>query len=169
MFKMGAAIGNWRFDYNSYSKKLDEALQTQMRQAARVWLRALIPCIPVWTGTARGTLIPLGRYLNVAVPIDPVKFLPGRGPSVGAQQSTFAFDNEGGHYAFRIDIGLLYFELNEFTNTKAYIPQLKKDTPWESFIVANAAWREYVRQVLPTRVPDTKSFLQITKPKSRRY
>lgn len=155
------------FDPKTYRKSFDDAMNTQMRQAARAWLRAMLsaelPIVrrgavgatstgipPVWTGTARGTLVPLGRFLRVAIPIKPVVKLPGRGPDVGAAQGKFFFGNNYDRYYFRFSTQLAYYTLNEFHQSD--IPLTHK-TPWEGFAIGQKAFQDYCNNVMPKKLP----------------
>lgn len=51
-------------DLPRYHKTLDRIMGQVIREAAREWLRAVIINVPVETGMAKATLIPLGRFLR---------------------------------------------------------------------------------------------------------
>ncbi len=152
------------FDIKTYKKTLDEALETQMRQAARAWLRAILsarlPVVrrgpgdvgipPVWTGTARGSLQPLGRFLRVAIPIKPKIKLPGRGPQVGENRSSFKFDKKFDRYYFRFSTQVIHFTLNEFYQSNL---QLTHKTPWGGLKIGQAAFQKYCDEELPKKIP----------------
>src|SRR6185436_6344475 len=92
-----------KFDANRYSEALEKEIEVQIRQAAREWLRAVIPRVPVWAGTSRGSLQPLGRFLRVAIPISINPTSRGRegvGPEVGAAESTFDFTSRERRFIF---------------------------------------------------------------------
>lgn len=150
------------FDVAKFKKTLTEKMETQLRQAARAWLRAVIPAVPVFTGTARGTLQPLGRILRVAVPISPIATRKGKGPSVGASASTFNFTSSNNIYTFSWSNDVLHYYINEYNDMSGLIP-LKNPTPWQSIEKGNAAFQLYFDTELQKQLPDMGDFLRYNK------
>lgn len=148
-----------RFDDKGYRKSVDAAIQTQMRMAAREWLRAVIPHIPVYTGMSRGSLQPLGRFLKVTVPIRPVATRPGYSIEAGRDQSSFSFTKEGGSYYFTWTSEVLQYQINEFH--KVPLP-LRHPTPWRSLIAGQKAFDLYARNIIPKRIPRVNDFIKAT-------
>jgi hypothetical protein len=143
------------FDEAGFKKKLDERLKAGTRQAAREWLRATLERVPVYTGTARGTLLPLSRVLRVALPISPIASRPNRGPEVGAQQSDYEFlDGRNGVYGFSFLQGLEYYILND-ANLVSFIPS----TPWHSFDAGKEAYDEHIGEVIDS-LPKITDFVR---------
>lgn len=153
------------FDPKTYKKSFDEAMEVQMRQAARAWLRAMLtaelPVVrrgtgsskgipPVWTGTARGTLIPLGRFLRVAIPISPKVRRPGRGPDVGAGKGKYNFDKSYDRYYFRFSTQLAWYTINEFNASD--LP-LTHQTPWKGFEIGQKAFQDYCNTEMAKKLP----------------
>jgi hypothetical protein len=160
------------FDPKTYKKSLDEAMETQMRQAARAWLRAMLsadlPVIrrgtgsskgipPVWTGTARGTLIPIGRFLKVAIPISPKVKRPGRGPEVGASKGKFQFGKAYDRYYFRFSTQLAWYTINEFNQSS--LPLTHK-TPWGGFEIGQKAFQDYCNNEMVKRMPKIRDSIK---------
>lgn len=152
------------YDLQKFSKSFDDAMETQMRQAARAWLKAILtaplPVIrgdggtstgipPVWTGTARGTLIPLGKALQIAIPINPLVTRPGKGPSYGASTSSFSIGKKFGVYSFRFSTTLPWFNANEFQESSL---SLTHATPWGAFKIGQTAFQNYVEKILPGKI-----------------
>lgn len=165
MIKFTGRFYRMNFDETGYKKTYDEAMKVQLRQAARAWLRAVVPKVPVYTGMARGSLVPLGRLLRVAIPISinpkakrriTAKYSREAGEALGA----FNFeDGKNGVYTFTVDTQVLHFYLNDTFDIKAKIPQLIHDTPWDAFKSGEAAFRTYVETVLPGRLPRIADFV----------
>lgn len=147
------------FDEKAYKKSLKEALDTQLRQAARAWLRAVIPAVPVYTGTARGSLQPLGRLLKVAVPIDPETSRSGKGPGIGAAKSHFEFSSKGGIYSFDWSTDVLHYWINEYNDMSGILP-LTHPTPWHSLEKGEAAFNAYLAENLAKRIPNMGDFIK---------
>lgn len=160
------------FDPRNYKKSFDEAMEVQMRQAARAWLRAMLtaelPIIrrgtgtskgipPVWTGTSRGTLIPLGRFLKVAIPITPLVKRPGRGPMVGASKGKYQFGKSYDRYYFRFSTQLAWYTLNEFNNST--IPLTHK-TPWNGFEIGQKAFQDYCNTQMVKLLPKVRDAIR---------
>lgn len=132
-------------DVNKYTKYLESEVNIQLRQAVRAWLRVLVEegVIPVWTGTAKGVFIPLGRFLRVAVPISPIKKRKGFGPDVGANRSTFAFTRNGNSYSFEFIHSVSYLWDNDNYNMSPPF-NLTHPGPYRAFEKAGKAYDEYV-------------------------
>ena len=147
-----------------FSTAWKQALETQMRQASREFLRAVIVRVPVYTGMARGSLQPVGRFLRVAVPIRPdprARLYPDKNPGRGRALGGFNFSNKGGFSPnLSINIGVLHFQLNEFRSSKL---KLRHPTPWRSFDAGRAAFRAYLRRNLAQKVPRINSFVVRTR------
>lgn len=154
MFEGRSTFVKQQLNVNRYTKSLDKAMEVQLRQAARAWLRAIIKngVIPVWTGTSKGVFLPLGRYLRVAIPIKPVKQRKGYGPEVGASKSTFEFGKEGNKYFFEFLHDLGYLTNNEEKNMRPPI-NLINPGPYRAFVKGQEAFDKYLAENLDRRLP----------------
>lgn len=149
------------FKIGLFNAALRAAAETQVRQAAREWLRAVIPLVPVWTGTARGTLQPLGRFLRIAVPISPVAVRKGMGPDVGASMTRpYYFNRVGDRFYFRFNTDVAHFIQNEFYNAPNPPFRLRHPTPWNAVEAGNRAFEAYLRTTLPQRIPKLRDYFK---------
>jgi hypothetical protein len=165
MLNIGGVFNKLSIDPGRFTKTLDKTMEVQLRQAARAWLRAVVLKVPVWTGTARGTLRPLGQFLRVSIPISPVKRKRGFGPDIGAQRSAFSFNKTATTYSFEFDQQLAYYAVNDFYHVN--LP-LINPTPWGSFRAGEAAFNKYVQTVLPERLPRVEDLIVKTEIKIAR-
>lgn len=150
-----------KLDAERFTKAYQEAAETQVRQAARAWLRAVIPKVPVWAGTSRGTLQPLGRFLRVAVPIAVKVTLPGKGPSIGAAKSEFKFIRDGKRFYFRWGMDVEHFIQNEYYGAPPNIQKrLKNPTPWNAIKSGEDAFKEYMETLAKQRLPRLKDYIK---------
>lgn len=149
-----------KLDVTKYTEALEEAVETQIRQGAREWLRAVIPKVPVWTGTAKGSLQPLGRFLKVAIPISPVARRQGRGPAAGASQGSFKFQRVGRRFIFSAETTVDHFIQNNFYEAPSPPFHLKEPTPWKAFEAGDEAFIRYIKANLVKRVPKLKDFIR---------
>jgi hypothetical protein len=147
-----------KFDANGYRKSVDALMEQQMRMAARAWLRAVIPHVPVYTGMARGSLRPLGQFLKVSVPISPIATRKGMGIGAGESKSWFKISKSGGNYTFEYNSSVAHYEINEFYNVP--LP-LTHPTPWHSFKYGDEAFNEYARTKMPPRIPRVQDFIKV--------
>lgn len=159
MLQFNGQLQLLELDEAKFKKTLKEALQTQLRQAAREWLRAVIPAVPVYTGMARATLSPLGRLLRVSIPIHPVAVRNDKSPSLGESKSSFNFDTSSNVFSFTWNNDVLHYLINEFNDVSKSIP-LKNPTPWNSIEKGNIAFHKYVEEVLPTKLPKMAEFIK---------
>lgn len=151
-------------DLSEMKKTWNETLEVELRHAARAWLKAILtaklPSIkpgrpasegvpPVWTGTARGSLMPLGRFLRIKVDVKPIAWRSGRGPTVGSNKSKFEFVNTPGRYHFRFSTQLAYMVFNEFNQSNL---KLTYKTPWGMMKIGQAAFKDYCDTVMPDKM-----------------
>lgn len=152
-FKGRLALSYLEINVDRFNKTMEEEVNIQLRQAVRAWLTVLVEegAIPVWTGTAKGVFIPLGKLLRVAVPIRPIKSKPGFGPEVGAKRSSFAFNRVGNKYTFEFlhDVG--YLAANEEANLRPPI-KLRHPGPYNAFKRAGEAYDKYVDENFEKRM-----------------
>jgi len=57
-----------RIDYQGFKLNIGRLGQKYLKLATKAWVRAVVERVPVYAGTARGTLQPLGRFVNASVP-----------------------------------------------------------------------------------------------------
>lgn len=164
------------YDHRKYVKELDKAMVVEIKHAARAWLRAMLTAPlptkmggasvgipPVYTGTARGTLLPLGRILREHIPIQPIAKRKGRDQYYGSSHGQVFLPEPGrgtGSYRFRFSTDLLYYISNEFDPSG--LKTLTHKTPWEGFKVGQRAFQEYAEKVLPTKLPKVIDFIRYT-------
>jgi hypothetical protein len=157
-----AKVNIIKFDKQGYTEALGKAVQVQIRQAAREWLRAVILKVPVYTGMAKGSLLPLGRYLRVAIPIvpDPIaqkRF--GRGPQDGESLGLFDFKQINQYvWQFQYATEVQHYLINEFTIGLGS-PPLRNPTPWHSFEAGKEAWDQYLQENLKSKIPKISSYI----------
>lgn len=154
-----------KLNKGAFTKALAESLETQNRQAARAWLRAVIIKVPTWTGEARGSLRPLGQFLRVAIPIVPSNskwaqraIEQGHTAEAGEAKGRFEFKNEGGkRFVFVFSSDVVHYLINEFYNVKPPI-HLITLSPWFSFRAGKLAYKKYLNENLKEKIPKIKSF-----------
>lgn len=164
MLEFSGELPHINFDRVAYTKKLDKTMGLIVREAARQWLRAILLSIPsrggfpVLTGAAKSTLVPLGRFLRVAVPVTPtVGVRDGRyrgdRRAEGADSSEFEIvdDKNGGidnGYSFEWSSDLLHYYINEFYTSN--VPE----APWHTLEKGEQAFYDYVDWAIANKLPD---------------
>lgn len=161
-FKGRLALAYLEINTDRYNKTLEEEVNIQLRQAVRAWLRVLVEegAIPVWTGTAKGVFLPLGKFLRVAIPIRPIKNKKGFGPDVGAKSSTYAFTRVGNKYTFEFIHSIGYLAANEEARLKPPI-KLRQPGPYNAFKRAGEAYDKYVDEHFEKRM--TRLIAKVTR------
>jgi hypothetical protein len=154
-----------KLDQVKFTKAITEAMETQNRQAARAWLRAVLTKVPQWTGEARGSLRPLGQFLRVAVPIQisdskwaKRAIEQGHTAEAGEAQGHFAFKTESNRFTFEFNTDVIHYLINEFYNYNPPI-HLIQAVPWFSFRAGKAAYKQYLSENLKNKIPKLKSYL----------
>jgi hypothetical protein len=163
IFKVNLKI--LKFNKKGYTEALQKAIDVQVRQAAREWLRAVIHEVPVYSGQARASLLPLSRYLRVALPIEPTeagqKRYPG-GITKGSVQGQFDFSSEGYVSRFSFSTTVPHFLINEF-NVGLGQPPLIHPTPWKSMEYGKIAFQAYLRENLKKKLPRIGKYVTLVK------
>ncbi len=155
-----------KLDKVKFTKTLIEKLETQNRQAARAWLRAVILKVPVWTGMAAGSLKPLGAFLRVAIPISPSSssqaqsaMRRGQTEAAGEALGKFEFKNEDGQrFVFVFSTGVIHYLQNEYYAAPPGF-HLIEETPWYSLRAGSIAYKQYMKENLKNKIPKLKSFI----------
>lgn len=156
MIKLKLTMTAPKFEAGKYTLALERELFVQMKQAARAFLEAAIVHVPIDTGQARGTFLPLGRFLNRVVPIEGNTPKPNKNPETGASnknKQVFQFVADAKGQYFEIDSKLFYFWFNDF-----YTNELR-GTPWKSLEEGRKAFLLYMKNVAPSRLPRLKHFI----------
>jgi hypothetical protein len=147
-------------DTGKFTATLDTDMKVQIKQAARAWLKAVILKVPIWTGTSRASLQPLGAYLKVAVPISPLVTRKGYGLSEGRAKQEFSFSRDGNVWSFEFTEEVAHYLVNEYFNANEGGKfHLKTPGPYRSFAAGEAAFNEYINTYLLSRVPNLKDFI----------
>lgn len=164
-----ANLNAFRFDKEKYLKQFESKMAVQNRNAARAWLRAALPHIPVRTGMAKASLIPLARFLNVGILVQPVDF-PSRvfeGVASSDEPSSMFESNGKGEFLFQFTINVLHYLLNEFAvyGMGPYLNPIDPtiQPPWESMEAGRLAYIAYVQSEVTRNVPRIREFIYATK------
>lgn len=145
---------------DQYSQAVNVAIQSQMKEALRAFLRAALTRIPVYSGDAQRSLLPIGRFVDENIPIDPVPGAHGHIKPPG--EPLFKFSNDFLHPKITFSPNLLHFKINEFYDVSSSIP-LKSEVPWHALEAGRRAYREYLRANLRKAVPSIKKFIVRTR------
>lgn len=151
-------------DVKRYTKTLDRVLGQIIRESAREWLRAVLKSVParggfpVLTGAAKSTLVPLGRFVRVAVSVSPTE---GDRRSLGVASQHFKIvdntNNSGTFlYSFEWSTSLLHYYINEFYG---YIPY----APWNTVEAGETAFKAYIEKAMNTRLPEIADYISVIK------
>jgi len=149
-----ADLSHFRWDVGGLSKARTVAITKVIKEAGREWLSATLEYVPTLTGMSRGSLRPLGAFLDMHVPIDPTSERRDRGPTEGSELGTpkeDIFTIVNGRFSFRFESRVWWYWLNEFHN-RAYGPD-KQETPWQSFERGKEAFQQYLGNNMLKRLP----------------
>jgi len=150
-----------KIDRRGYTEALGKAVDVQIRQAARAWLREVMIHIPVYSGMAKGSLLPLGRFLNVAIPIQPVAKRKYGDVAAGDALGSFKFERDDNFvWTFSFSTEVPHFLINEF-NVGLGSPPLRHPTPWNSFAAGKVAWTQYLTTELSRKIPKISEWITL--------
>lgn len=154
-----AELDHFTWKRGELSRTRQEVITKEIKTAAREWLEAVLTRVPVLTGEARGSLRPLGAFVDMRIPITPKVQRRDRGPAYGYDKATdtgdiFEFDGE--RFTFRFESRVWWYWYNEFHSV--YYPKAQIDPPWLSFAQRPDLFRETLRQRLLKRLPSLLKF-----------
>lgn len=150
-------------DGDAYLKRLDAQTRDHFYGMVAAFLRAVVPKVPVWTGMARASLVPLAKYLTnktghrVEVDISPepdsIKHqMKGQNIAAGIDRGDFEFIKREGVYILRFNPSVEHYKYLD--ENESSVP-LRHPTPWHSFQTGREAALEY-REYIKTHFPRIK-------------
>ena len=125
-------------------KAINNEIQKILRTAARVYVLEAYKSVPVDTGMARGTLVPLAHAVGANIPISPKRSLPNKNAGAGANRSFADFRQEGSKHIFEWSTNVFHYYLNErFPLRSNY------NAPWKSLKAGSLKVKQYLRSTRP--------------------
>lgn len=157
-------VREFKFESEKYRKAVLAAMEKQVKRAARAFLRAAIPHVPVVSGQARGMLKPLGRFLKVKVDTQGAVSDRSRGRSV------LRGENEGykgpfiivehDRVIFAYSITTLHYRINEIKSPGGRGPS-GLSYPWESIKkYGREAFQKELKKGIAKRIPRLKNYIK---------
>lgn len=137
----------------------DARMRLATEEAARIWLNAAIPAVPVWSGASRATFQQLADAVGVPVPIDVAPNAPNR-VAIGRFNSRGGIERSGeGKWRFYYENNLRYLAANETrtVNRGEYGVKwgLIEPTPYNYRDAARRAVQAYAKTVTLPRIEIT--------------
>jgi hypothetical protein len=157
MAKFKSELKGFEFQYQPFLKTLDRKIKEQMQEAAKEWVLGVASQVPIYSGMAIGSLLPLARFLKVNIPVNPVA--PSR-VDEGAALGFFSFDSANMEYTFSFTTDVAHYVFNE-VNSNARLKNLKHPTPWRSFDAGREAWNNYINTEFFRNVPNVSEFVKL--------
>lgn len=148
-----------------YTKTLDLKCGQIIREGAREWLRAVIKRVPVQTGAARSTLIPLSRVLREPFAVTPVRKWDRR--ALGESKNTFTVKDDRTNpmsfvYEFSWSSDLVWYEINEYQKAifghRGVNPYPVASAPWHSLEAGRDAFFRHINTTMQHRLPKFVDF-----------
>jgi len=141
-------VGKWK---KNVSRKASELRD----QSAREFIDATVSRIPVYEGTARATLIPLGRIVNKMVPIGGVKTPPrsGRGIAAGAAKASASRFGNQFIRGFKWNHDVLHYALSDTVLSN-------KSAPWLSVEAGREAAMAYLEANALAQFPSPLDYIE---------
>ena len=126
---------------------IDQYVEDAIKEGARVWVRAAVERIPVWSGASRATLQSLASAVNEHVSIDVSSTAPER-IALGRLYSSGGVERIAlGNWRFTYETSLRYMIANETRRvaprTEGLRGSLIQPTPWKFREAGNEAVQAY--------------------------
>ncbi|KKL45572.1 hypothetical protein LCGC14_2354280 [marine sediment metagenome] len=174
MLKVTGQISSVRLNSKRYHAAVLKRLDQEHKNAVAAWVKAVAYSIPVYTGTARGTIAPVGRtvrqFVGAAGTNEKTEFVyQGKTYPLGFRQgknyqehSLSRAGTEGRlTFTFRFLETLPYVVWNTSSPAPAWM-NLKNITPWYAIQKGVAAYVQYAREQIPKRLPRLTLFEKVT-------
>jgi len=172
MLKVSGKITKLKFNAEAYMREVARVSEIEQEKAVTAWVRAVAGSIPVYTGTALGTIAPVGRtvrYILVPLGVETKKkyfyhngkrYPLGFSEGENYQEHSLITERVGGNITsiFRFKETLPYVVWNSLYSMP--IPISK--TPWYALQKGVAAYIQYVKMVLPGKLPKHSKFVHAT-------
>jgi hypothetical protein len=169
-----------------FTETLYKKLDVEFKRAVKEWLLTIIAQIPVYTGTAKGTFAPVGRIVGRVVAAAsavslrasqkkyfkyqgksyPLGFEAGKSYASPAPTLTHEDTVTGRTFTFTFTNTLPYVVWNDMRKGPAWFP-FKTPTPWKLLDAGAEAWRNYLLNEMPKRLPKLKDSIKIVTMKVR--
>lgn len=152
-------------DNDAFRRAVTNYILHKMFDAARAFVRAAIPKVPVDTGMARGTFLNVGKLLDITIPINPKSFgkiysygglrLPKQKESGAALaiSADRAIRLEGNTFIFEFAQDVFHYNLNEFFGGHA------PTAPWGSYKAGQIAFEETFTKDFIKDFPQVKDYI----------
>ena len=126
-----------KVDIDKYQQQLREAIENALEEGAKLWLKAVVGRVPLWSGMARASLLELSRLISGQVVLSPLKAksrIP-KGDSLGtaeynSDRTTLTITTNVKHY-----------------NVQEYRSGISPSAPWRSLDAGAVAFSNYVKSV----------------------
>jgi len=99
MLKARLKLYKYDFDIKAAEAATKAALSGLLEESAKAFLKATFDHIPVWSGMARASTLPMARYLNLSLQVSKRSDAPDR---INLGQSQGAFEFEYGPKVYRM-------------------------------------------------------------------
>lgn len=149
--KFSGQLSKFKVDESEVIKRLAVAIRSMQREAGKEFIRSAQKRIPVLTGQAKGTLIPLAEELGILTELDFTPNSPhldqraklqarGQSPATGAMRGRFDFTETEKNYILTIENDLEHYERWENQRSSGGRGR------WLSFAAGALAFKRYVKQ-----------------------
>lgn len=154
------------FDKKFYGKTFNRIMGEILRESVRVFLRTLLAHVPVETGMARATLIPIGQYLHnvgglIFSPIRDPYFHKDEGGVISkdlgiSRQSFQVVDDNMTNFVYSAywDSGTTHYFIQGYYNN-----QPKSLPGWVAIPLAEQAMIQFFNKTVLRRIPDLGDYI----------
>ena len=159
-----------KVDVKRFSAKLESQMTQLMTDGAKIFVQKTASKVPVWSGMAAASLLPLAEVLGIHIKITPVDNAPnrialGRSLSLGASFYNYFKGSLDYRYTFEFKSLVKHFAIldnpdNEpFDNILKYF-KLKTPPPWEAIEYGIEAYRSFVKKNIKDYAPKVLESIQ---------
>lgn len=151
----------------AFERALANSVRELIRDAAREFVHTVTAIVPVWSGQAQATLVPLATAVGYSLIITPdpkavakVGSRVGQGISLGDFHLPSVMATR--EFNFSFNTGLFYFNLNDTREMNEIMQnKLRNETPWHSMQAGMHSFRTYIDENWNSYIPKVSDYLSL--------
>lgn len=144
-----------------YTRAIDDYIRRTHLAGLRAFVNAANVKVPVFTGQARATFVPLAKLVGTQVIINPRAVRKDRSPATGAAKQIFKLIGSKFDYRLKFDLTDPSLQYYDFLDNN---PGRSPTSPWDSFEAGRQAYKKVTKERLAKgKIPKVKNFVVFTR------
>jgi hypothetical protein len=152
MFHLTSKPPKFTLEMSAFQDDLNKVMRECIQAIARQWLRAMVERVPSSTGMARGSLIPLGHYLQQPIAI---QIKPGRKSrvSLGMEAGEVEVEETYSSVRLRWEADVPHWRgTGSLQSLEYYANPMGGHPAWNSLVAGEAAVESFAKPYIAQRI-----------------